>query len=137
MTNEKTIFEKIVAGEIPCAKVYEDVETFAFLDINPNSIGHTLVITKKPFRNIFDLPDSAAESLIRSVKKVAAAVKKATNCDGLNIIMNNEKAAGQIVFHAHVHIIPRKDGDWGLHKHLTYKDGEMTEIAKKISVAIE
>ncbi len=137
MTTEKTIFEKIVAGGIPCTKIYEDSETFAFLDINPNSVGHTLVITKHPYRNIFDLTDNAAESLIKTVKKIAPAIKKATNCDGINIIMNNEKSAGQIVFHAHIHIIPRKDGDAGLHNHISYKNGEMAEIAKKIIVAIE
>jgi histidine triad (HIT) family protein len=137
MKEETTIFEKIVAGEIPCTKIYEDENTFAFLDINPNSIGHTLVITKKPYRNIFDLPNDAAENLIKTVKKVAAAVKKATNCDGINIVMNNEKAAGQIVFHVHIHIIPRKDGDRGLHKHTTYKDGEMAEVANKIIASIE
>lgn len=106
---DKTIFEKIILGEIPCFKVYEDETTFAFLDINPKSPGHTLVIPKKHYRNIHDLPDDISAALFISVKKIASAVKEVTNCDGIKIIMNNEAAAGQVIFHAHVHIIPHFD----------------------------
>lgn len=131
--SEKTIFEKIVAGEIPCYKVYEDSETFAFLDINPSQYGHTLVITKQPFKNIYEIPGEIAGQLFQTVQKIAAAVKKATESDGINIVMNNESAAGQIVFHAHIHIIPRFENDGGYHgKHLTYPEGKAVEVQNKI-----
>ncbi len=138
MNEEKTIFEKLVSGELPCAKVYEDEETFAFLNIKPNSIGHTLVITKKPYRNIFDLPTESAKNLFASVKKISMAIRKAINCDGLNIVINNEKAANQVIFHIHVHLIPRKNGDdLNPDKYVTYKDGEMDYVAKKIATELE
>jgi len=130
---EKTIFEKIVAGEIPCTKIYEDSETFAFLDISPSQYGHTLVITKQPFKNIYEIPSEIAGKLFQAVQKIAVAIKKATEADGINIVMNNETAAGQIVFHAHIHIIPRFENDGGYHgKHLTYPEGKKEEIATKI-----
>ena len=131
--NEKTIFEKIASGEIPSFKVYEDENTFAFLDISPASYGHTLVIPKKPYKNIYEIPTEEAGKLFQAVKKVAVTIKKALEADGVNIVMNNEAAAGQIVFHAHIHIIPRFENDGGYHgKHLTYPEGKAREIADKI-----
>ena len=131
--SEKTIFEKIVAGEIPSFKIYEDAETFAFLDISPANYGHTLVITKQPYKNIYEIPVEIAGQLFQTVKKIATAIKKATSADGINIVMNNESAAGQIVFHAHIHIIPRFENDGGYHgKHLTYPEGKAAEIQNKI-----
>jgi histidine triad (HIT) family protein len=131
MTQEKTIFEKIVAGEIPSHKVYEDNDTFAFLEIQPHSAGHTLVIPKKPYENIHELPEDIAQKLILSVQKVANAIKKATNADGIKLMMHNGKAAGQIVFHAHIHIIPRFENDqWP--KKYEYSDGEAESVAEKI-----
>ncbi len=129
----KTIFEKIVAGEIPSYKVYEDEHTCAFLDINPNSVGHTLVIPKKPFKNIHEMPDEVAAALIKTVKKIAGAIKSATKADGIKLIMNNGVAAGQIIFHAHIHIIPRHEHDAvASGRHLKYKIGEADEILQKI-----
>jgi histidine triad (HIT) family protein len=108
---EDTIFMKIIRREIPAHIVYEDADTLAFLDIRPTNPGHTLVIPKKPFRNIFDIDDETLVAVMRTVKKVAKAVKEAVGAEGMNISMNNEPAAGQIVFHYHVHIIPRFASD--------------------------
>lgn len=137
-TREKTIFEKIVDGEIPCTKVYEDSNFLAFLDISPASVGHTLVVPKKHCRNIFDMPDEIAGEYLKVVAKLSRAIKKALNPAGLSISMNNEPAAGQIVFHAHIHLIPRdKDYKFGDHPHTKYKSGEAEMVAQKIADAIE
>lgn len=128
---EKTLFEKIIAGEIPCNKIYEDDFTFAFLDINPNNPGHTLVIPKKPFKNIYEIDEETVGALIKTAQKIAIAVKKAVASDGIKIIMNNEAASGQIVFHAHIHIIPRFENDnWP--KNYKYDEVESEEVAEKI-----
>ncbi len=133
MTTEKTIFEKIIAGEIPSYKIYEDEHTFAFLDINPASHGHTLVVPKRPFENLLVMPDDVAAALIQSTKKVAEAIKKATNADGIKLIMNNGAAAGQEIFHAHMHVIPRHTNDGVTSgRYMKYKVGEADEILKKI-----
>jgi histidine triad (HIT) family protein len=133
MEKLKTIFEKIVSGEIPCDKLYEDEHTFAFMDINPNTRGHSLVITKKPYENIYEIPDEIASELFKSVKKISSAIKKALDADGINIVMNNDAGAGQIVFHAHIHIIPRFQNDHGYYgKKYKYKDGEKELIKNKI-----
>lgn len=138
MQNEKTLFEKIVAGEIPCTKVYEDAETFAFLDINPNALGHTLVIPKMPFKNIHELPDEVASAVIKTVKKISNAISRALSTDGIKIIMNNGAASGQVIFHAHFHVIPRYDGDkFRSGEHLKYEAGQAEEIAAKIRAEIK
>ncbi|MFW5887534.1 MAG: HIT family protein, partial [Bacteriovoracia bacterium] len=102
--------------------------------ISPNTKGHSLVITKKPYKNIYELEDADAEHLIKSVKKVATALKKVLNADGINIVMNNEEPAGQIIFHVHIHIIPRFKDDNGYHGvKYEYKDGEAEAISEKVS----
>lgn len=108
---EDTIFMKIIRRELPAEVVYEDDDTLAFLDIRPTSPGHTLVVPKKPFRNIFDIDDDTLATVWRAVRKVARAVRDATGADGLNVTTNNEAAAGQVVFHYHVHVIPRFASD--------------------------
>lgn len=131
---EKTIFEKIIDGEIPCHKIYEDENTFAFLDISPNTKGHSLVIPKKPHKNIYEITDEDVSYLIKTVKKVSIALKESLDADGINIVMNNDEPAGQIVFHAHFHIIPRFKNDQGYHGvKYEYKDGEAEEIVKNVS----
>lgn len=127
----KTVFEKIVAGEIPCHKIYEDDDTFAFLDINPHSRGHALVIPKISYENIHELPTETAKKLFVSVQKVANAVKKITCADGIKIVMNNGSVAGQIVFHAHIHIIPKYEIDDN-NERFGYGEGEAAILATKI-----
>ena len=127
------IFLKIIAGEIPAHKVYEDEYTYAFLDATPNNPGHTLVIPKERYKDIYEIPEEVLSHVMNTVKKVAIAVKKATNADGINIGMNNEPAAGQLVFHAHIHVIPRFKDDglkhWGKKE---YKEGEAEKVAESI-----
>lgn len=104
------VFAKILRGEIPSHKVYEDDETFAIMDIMPRGDGHCLVIPKKPARNIFDVDLDSLNAVMRTTQKVARAAAKAFNADGLTIQQFNEPAGGQVVFHLHVHILPRFDG---------------------------
>jgi histidine triad (HIT) family protein len=107
----ETIFTKIIKGEIPCAKIYEDDQVFAFLDINPINPGHTLVIPKEPYENICEIPNEILEKMIVIAKQIAIKQKEVLNADGINIGMNNGKDAGQEVFHAHIHVIPRYKND--------------------------
>ncbi len=102
-----TIFGKIIRREIPAEIVYEDDETLAFLDIMPNSPGHTLVVPKEPSENMLDISEGSLLSVMKTVKKIAPAIKTAMEADGFNILVNNGTEAGQQVFHTHVHIIPR------------------------------
>ncbi len=104
------VFAKILRGEIPAHKVYEDDETLAFMDIMPRGDGHSLVIPKKPARNIFDVDADSLAAVMRTVSKVARAGRKAFGADGATIQLFNEPAGGQVVFHLHVHVIPRFTG---------------------------
>ena len=104
------IFAKILRGEIPCHKVYEDDATLAFMDVMPQVDGHTLVIPKAPSRNLLDADPAALGPLMVSVQKVANAVRKAFAAEGILIKQFNEPAAGQTVFHLHVHVLPRSTG---------------------------
>ena len=105
------VFCAIAAGEIPCFKVYEDDFALAYLDINPFSEGHTLVIPKAHTTGLLDTPEETLAALIARVKKVAAHLKSALGCDGFHILQNNGAAAGQTVGHIHFHIVPRRNGD--------------------------
>lgn len=128
------LFCKIIAGEIPSTKVYEDDTVLAFLDIHPVNIGHTLVIPKAHYTNLYEAPDDIIAHMMVIVKKLSIAIKKALNADGINIEMNNDTPAGQLIFHTHLHIIPRFSDD-GL-KHWPsprgYNEGEMAEVSEKI-----
>ena len=106
-----SIFARIVSGEIPALKVYEDQDTLAFMDINPAARGHTLVISKDEHSDLFAIPPETLTAVARTVQRVALALREALKPDGMNIIQNNGLAAGQTVFHFHVHIIPRWEGD--------------------------
>jgi len=106
----QNIFAKILRGEIPCHKIYEDEKTFAFLDIMPRSPGHTLVIPKAPARNILDIDPEDLAHVARTAKKMAIAAKQAFNADGITLQQFSEQAGGQAVFHLHVHIMPRTAG---------------------------
>ena len=105
------LFCKIVKGEIPCAKVYEDAQVLAFLDIAPVAPGHALVIPKLHCADLFALPDALDAAWLAAQKLVGRAVMTALGATGLNVQQNNGASAGQVVFHAHVHLIPRRDGD--------------------------
>ncbi|WP_439616715.1 HIT family protein [Shinella sp.] len=104
------IFAKILRGEIPSHRVYEDKHTVAFMDVMPQANGHTLVIPKAPSRNILDADPETLSRLFPVVQKVAVAAKEAFEADGVTVIQFNEPAAGQTVYHLHVHIIPRVEG---------------------------
>jgi len=105
------IFCKIVAGEIPCYKIYEDDDFLAFLDIQPISKGHTLIIPKKHYETFEETPVEILARMIKIVHKIGIMVKQATNADGFNVGLNNCPAAGQIIMHTHFHIIPRFNND--------------------------
>jgi histidine triad (HIT) family protein len=104
------IFAKILRGELPCYKVYENDKVLAFLDIMPRSPGHTLVLPKAPARNILDIGADDLSHVIMAAQKVAKAAIKAFSADGITIQQFNEGAGGQVVFHLHLHVIPRKAG---------------------------
>ncbi|MBW2461026.1 MAG: HIT family protein [Deltaproteobacteria bacterium] len=109
-----TIFSKIIRGEIPCHKVYEDEHVLSFLDVNPVSVGHTLVIPKEPAPTLDQLSDDAAAALGRALPRICRAVKSVTGVTAYNVLQNNEPLAHQAVFHVHFHIIPKPDAESGL-----------------------
>lgn len=128
------LFCKIIAGDIPSAKVYEDAHTYAFLDISPTNIGHTLVVPKTHCENINDISEQDLHRVISTVKKLNSAIQKAVGADATNIMQNNGKAAGQLIFHSHTHIIPRFADDGFRHwkGKRKYKEGEMDKVAQSI-----
>jgi len=131
------IFAKIVRGEAPCFKVYEDDQTLAFMDIMPQAEGHTLVIPKEGAESIFDLSPEAATALIKTTRKVATAVKEVTNAPGIMLAQLNGAAAGQTVFHIHFHVIPRSTGiDLQLHARGKADFEHVKALAAKIAAAI-
>lgn len=138
MSQEKTVFERIVAGELPHRKLYEDDLVYAFLDARPNHPGHSLVVPKAPYPDVFALPDDVAARMFQVARDLAAAVKAATDAEGINLSMNNGAAAGQEVFHAHLHVIPRRTEDGGyLGRHEDYaSDAEADTLAEKIRAAL-
>jgi histidine triad (HIT) family protein len=104
------IFAKILRGELPSHKVYEDDRAFAFLDIMPRAPGHTLVIPKAPARNIFDIKPDDLAHVMAVAQKIAQTAMRVFAADGITVQQFNEPAGGQVVFHLHVHVIPRRDG---------------------------
>ncbi len=118
-TDANCVFCKIVAGQIPCFKLYEDELTLAFMDINPANEGHALAITKEHWEDIYAAPPELVAATAKTVKKIAEAVNKTVSPYGMNVVQANGKGAAQSVFHYHVHILPRAKGDelklnWGL-----------------------
>jgi histidine triad (HIT) family protein len=129
------IFCKIAAGTIPSAKVYETDEVFAFLDINPISDGHTLVVPKKHYEKMEECPPETLAAIGLVLGKVAKAVVEGTGADGYNVLCNRGRAAGQIVGHVHFHVIPRRLGDgvfnrWPAYK---YEAGKAEQLLKAIT----
>ena len=133
------LFCNIVARKIPSSIVFEDKDFLAFLDIMPINKGHILIIPKKHYIDIFDLKDDVLANYLKTIQKIAKAVKEAMKCDGINIGMNNGKAAGQAVFHAHIHIMPRFEADgYDMWKGKKYETtNEMQQIALSIRKLLE
>ncbi|HFQ2952226.1 TPA: HIT family protein [Staphylococcus aureus] len=134
----ETIFGKILTGEIPSFKVYEDDYVYAFLDISQVTKGHTLLIPKKASANIFETDEETMKHIGAALPKVANAIKRAFNPDGLNIIQNNGEFADQSVFHIHFHLIPRYENDidgfgykWETHENILNNDAKQ-QIAEQI-----
>jgi len=128
------IFCKIAKGEIPSSMVYEDTNVISFLDIMPANKGHCLIIPKNHYENLIDIPDEELSSMIKAVKKVAKALSLSVGNGSYNLMMNNGKEAGQLVAHAHIHLIPRFKGDrlrlkW---THKKYEDKEMEQFRENI-----
>lgn len=128
------VFCKIVTGEIPSYKIYEDDATLAFLDIKPVNPGHVLVIPKKHYQNFEEIDESDLQAVILTVKKVGAIVKNRLGVSGYNVHENNDPIAGQAVPHLHFHIIPRVEGDGFSHWHGSdYLEGQAEEMVRKLS----
>lgn len=125
MADENCVFCKIIAGEIPSTTVYEDDDFKAILDVNPAARGHVIILPKKHAANIFELEDEDAAKVFPIAKKIASAVKKTYDCDGVNILQNNGEAAGQTVFHLHVHVVPRYYDD---EVNIMWKPGETPDL---------
>ncbi|WP_332648548.1 HIT family protein [Lysinibacillus sp. 54212] len=124
------LFCKIINGDIPSTKVYEDEHVYAFMDIMPLTKGHTLLIPKKHCKDLFEMSEDVASNLYRAAPKVANAIKAAFEPVGLNTVNNNGAAAGQTVFHYHLHLIPRYDETDGLKVGWETKNFEMSELAE-------
>ncbi|MGJ9459330.1 HIT family protein [Oceanobacillus sp. CF4.6] len=141
MAHDDCIFCKIINGDIPSAKVYEDEHVYAFLDLSQVTKGHTLVIPKTHTKNIFETPPEVAKELFARVPIIANAINKTYRPLGMNLLNNNEAAAEQSVFHLHIHIIPRfgdSDGytpNWTVHTD-DYTSEDLQNIASEISAAI-
>ena len=129
-----TIFEKIIKGEIPSVKLYEDDQCLVILDINPVEKGHALVISKHPYPVFTDCPDKELEHLMSVAKKVDLKLRKELGADGTNILINNGSDAGQAIPHLHIHVIPRFKGDGHefSFKKKEYSDGEIEKMGEKL-----
>lgn len=135
----ETIFSKIIRGEIPCHKVYENEHVLAFLDIGPLAVGHTLVIPKQYARTLDEVSEEVAAALGIALVKVAKAVKRVTGVDAYNVLQNNESAAHQAVFHVHFHVIPKTQGAglgvaW---KSLPIDHTAAADLAQQLAAAID
>jgi len=135
--DQNNIFAKILRGEAPSFKVYEDEKTFAFMDVMPQTEGHTLVIPKFPAEDLFDLDPEFVSAMALTVKKLAPAVKRAFAAPGIMIAQLNGTAAGQTVFHIHTHIIPRSQGiDMKLHARQLADFDELKKHAERIKAEL-
>ncbi len=134
MSSDDCIFCKMVSGQIPVTKIYEDEFILSFMDIGPISDGHTLVIPKQHFEKLHECPPEVLSKVASQLGKIAGAVVAAMNSDGYNVLNNNGRAAGQLVKHLHFHIIPRNSDDGVFNRWPSYKypEGKMETIADKI-----
>ena len=124
MTDDNCIFCKIAGGVIPSTTLYEDEEFRVILDLGPATKGHALILPKNHFANLFEIPEDMDAKAFILAKKIAKKMKDVFGCDGVNIVQNNGVAAGQTVFHFHIHLIPRYEGD---HAGVTWKPGTLTD----------
>jgi len=132
------VFARILRGELPCAKVYEDEHTLALMDIMPSAEGHTLVIPREPAETILDLSPEAASHLMVTTQRVAKAVKKALSCPGVMLVQLNGSAAGQSIAHVHVHVLPRSHGlELSLHGRAQADFAQLEVLAGRIRAALE
>lgn len=139
MKKDDCIFCKIANGQIPSCTVYEDEKFRVILDIAPAAKGHALILPKEHYDNVWELGEEEAAAVMGIAAKVSAAQKAALGCDGVNLLQNNGVAAGQTVFHFHMHLIPRYDNDemlipWNT---LSYEDGEAAKVCEEIKAAIQ
>lgn len=130
MKKADCIFCKLANGEIPTNSIYEDDDFKVILDASPATRGHALILPKEHFDNLYKVDDAVAAKILPLAKKIANSMKEKLHCDGVNILQNNEEAAGQTVFHLHVHVIPRTNGDDAILEwnHLELSDEEMQSI---------
>lgn len=129
---ENCVFCRILRGESHASRIYEDEDVIAFLDARPVNEGHALVISKKHYENVFEIPDEELANMFLVVKKTASAVMKSEQADGIRILQNNGKAANQVIFHFHVHIIPEYEGQ-DLHRPRgTPNEAELEKVAARI-----
>lgn len=135
--DDQNVFGKILRGELPCHRIYEDDHTLAFMDVMPRCEGHCLVIPKNPSRNLLDINIDDLTKVMASTQKVMRAVKKAFSADGITIQQFNEVAAGQEVFHTHIHILPRFNGvRLGAHTTEMANNDELAKYATQIINAL-
>jgi histidine triad (HIT) family protein len=132
------VFARILRGEIPAHKVYEDAQTLAFMDVMPQADGHTLVIPKAPAENLFDLPPAALAATILTTQRVARAVRKAFDAPGVLIAQLNGAEAGQSVFHLHFHVVPRREGlDLRFHARDMADPKQLASYAERVRAALD
>ena len=137
-TKSNCLFCKIIAKEIPSYILYEDTNIIAFLDILPVNLGHTLILPKKHIDTLLEMDNSTIDSIFTAARGIADSIIKAVGAQGFNILVNNKKAAGQLIDHAHIHIIPRFEGDGYEHWHgKKIPEQEMQEIANKIKTILK
>ncbi len=132
---DNCIFCKIIAGEIPSSTLYEDENFKAIMDISPAAKGHVIILSKKHYANLFELEEDVASKVMTVATRIARAIKAELDCDGINLLQNNGEAAGQTVYHFHLHIIPRYINDkvkmsW---EHGQYAEGEAASLAAAIA----
>ena len=135
MKKDDCIFCKIAAGEIPSRKIYEDKDLIAIMDLSPTSKGHSLIIPKEHYTNIYDIDEEIAGKVMKTAKKLATKMTVALNCDGFNLLQNIGETAGQTMFHFQMHLIPRyKDADNNMLKFtsVSFSDEEMDAIRDQI-----
>ena len=133
MREENCIFCKLANGEIPSATIYEDEDFRVFLDLNPATRGHALIVPKEHFANLFELDEELCGKAAALAKKMGARMKEKLGCDGLNLVQNNGEAAGQTVFHFHMHLSPRYEGDGA---GISWKPGSLTPEAREELTAL-